>query len=590
MTIPTRSADSRRAAASIWRWLPLLLLTLLSVQVAQAAAALEASVDRTLVTEGDSLTLTIRQPGGHGSGEPDYSPLQRDFQLFGSSQSSRSVISNGHAEAWTEWQLTLMPKRSGQLTIPALDVGSERTAPIRIEVQPAQASASGQPRDSLFIETSVDSDSVYVEQQLLLTVRVFHAVALDDMQLSDPEPEHARVEKVAQNSFRRDIDGVTYQVHELVYAIFAEQPGELVIPELVFSARQPLRSRSFFDFPGQGSAVRRISQPLTVAIKPIPAQFSGTVWLPARNLTLVESWSGNPVRIAVGESMTRSLTLQADGVAAAHLPELPLPTIDGGRLYADQPKLDNGGDARGLHGKRVQSAALIPSRAGALQLPGTKLVWWDVDSDSEKVAEIAPRQLQIRAAAAATSAPPNFASEPAASDAAATDSTATSAPAAMAMTMASSRQLLVWQLGCALLACGWAATLLWCWRRRTATAVAVQREPEQPSRSEAEAFRQLQRACREQQPAQARSALRVWGAALLNREQIGIGELLQRADDTAFKRAVTELEQHLYAATAGSSWHGEPLLASIEVVRKRLRGHSERSAGDTALPPLYPQH
>ena len=135
-----------------------------------------------------------------------------------------------------------------------------------------------------------------------------------------------------------------------------------------------------------------MSQPLSVAIKPIPAQFSGTTWLPARNLTLVESWNGNPDQLAVGESMTRSLTLQADGIDAAHLPELAPPVIDGGRLYADQPQLDDSGDARGVHGKRVQSSALIATRPGPLQLPGTRLLWWDVDSDSEQVAEIAPRQ------------------------------------------------------------------------------------------------------------------------------------------------------------------------------------------------------
>ncbi len=575
---PLRHPLNSGARLTTWLWLALLIALL----QAPAALALEATVDRALVTEGDSLTLTIRVDGNNSDDNPDYAPLETDFHLFGSRQSSRSVISSGRAKAWTEWQITLVPKRSGQLTIPAITVGKARTVPILVDVQPAQTTtATGQQRDPVFIETTIDRDTVYVEQQLLLTVRVFHALSLDDMQLSDPEPEHARIEKVAQNSFRRDIDGVTYQVHELVYAIFAEQPGELVIPELVFSGRQPLRARSFFDFPGQGRALRRISRPLTIDIKPIPPQFSGTVWLPARNLTLMESWNGNPEQLAVGESMTRSLILQAEGVGGARLPELPQPAVDGGRLYADQPKLDDGGDARGLHGKRVQSAALIPARPGPLQLPGTKLVWWDVDSDSEKVAEIAPRQLQIRAAAPGTASA--TATPPPASAASIND-----VVGVPAIAVTDGGHLLGWQIATALLACGWAATLLWFWQRRKPAPTAVVVESGNRSASEPDSFRQLQRACREHQPVAARSALLAWGAALLNREQIGLDELLQCVGDDALSRAVVELEQQLYAAAATDAWRGEQLLSAVDRVRKQRRRENRDSAVSEALPPLYP--
>ncbi len=559
----------------MWLWLAL-LLALLQAPLAQA---LEASVDRALVSEGDSLTLTIRRSGRDGSGAPDYSPLETDFHLLGSSQSSRSVITSGRAEAWTEWQITLVPRRSGQLTLPSLSVGGERTAPIRIDVQPARAAANGQARDPVFIEVTVDSERVYVEQQLLLTVRVFHALALEDMELSDPEPEHARVTKVSQTHFRRDIDGVTYQVHELVYAIFAGQPGELVIPELVFSGRQPLRSRALFDFPGQGRALRRMSRPLSVAIKPIPAGFSGTTWLPARNLALVESWNGNPEQLVVGESMTRSLTLQADGIDGAHLPELPLPTIDGGRLYADQPQLDDSSDARGIRGKRVHSAALIPSRPGPLQLPGARLLWWDVDSDSEKVAEIAPHRLQIRpAAAGATDTSPATAQvDPA------------RAGSALPGAAPDHRQLLGWQIATTLLACGWLATLLWSRRRPRPLPTPRDAAPALPNGDEAAAFKALQRACRERQPASARGALLAWGAAAQQRQQVGLEELLQWADDSALNGAVTELERRLYApeSSVESTWHGETLLAAVEAVRER-RPKSGQSAAGGALPPLYP--
>ncbi len=564
----------RPTLAAVGFWLALLLaLFCATPALGQGQGGPQASVDRALVGENDSLTLTIRRAGSGSRGEPDYSPLASDFHMFGSRQSNRSVVTNGRAESWTEWQVTLIPKRTGQLTIPSLTVNGERTEPIRIDVQPARATAGTTQRDPLFMEVSVDRERVYVEQQLLLTVRIFLALALEDMQLSDPEPEHARVEKVAQSNFRRDIDGITYQVHELVYAIFAEQPGELVIPELVFSGRQPLRSRSFFDFPGQGRSLRRMSPQISVTIKQIPSRFSGTHWLPARNLTLVESWNGNPEQLAAGDSMTRSLTLLADGLAAAQLPELPLPQIEGGRLYADQPQLDNSGDTRGLRGKRVESAALIPSQPGPLRIPGASVVWWDVDSDSEKVAEIPPRQLQIRPASATSPTTPATAPTP--SSALTTVGDATINP-----------QLLGWQLATALLACLWLATLWWGWRRARTLPVNPTR-PEAEQANEYDAFKQLQASCRANNAAAARAALLNWGMARLQRKRIDLEALLAWADNDALQRAVDEMERHLYGGQNTSAWRGEALLAALSTVRGKRQGEPA-GAGSQSLPPLYP--
>jgi hypothetical protein len=294
-----------------------------------------------------------------------------------------------------------------------------------------------------------------------------------------------------------------------------------------------------------------------------------------RNLTLVESWNGNPEQLAVGDSMTRSLTLQADGVPAAQLPALPEPEIDGGRLYADQPQLENSSDARGLRGKRVQSAALIASRPGPLQLPGARVVWWDVDSDSEKVAEIAPRQLQIRPAAAAASSPP------AVSPAPATPSGDAVAP------RTNPAQLLGWQLATALLACAWLATLWWSWHRQRVPPAA----PAQPNTTrrarEYEAFKQLQASCRANEAAAARSALLNWGAARLQRDRVDLQTLKEWAGDEALQSAIDALERHLYAGTGAASWRGDRLLAAVSAIRGRrqnVSGGDERGA----LPPLYP--
>src|SRR5690606_7293482 len=108
--------------------------------------------------------------------------------------------------------------------------------------------------------------------------------------------------------------------------------------------------------------------------------------------------------------------------------------------------LENLGDARGLHGKRVQGMALIPARPGEIELPPIRVRWWDVESDSEKVAELPARRLRVGPATGATGAvQPTTLPDP-----------TSAAPVSPAP--AADRSVLFWQVATALLALGWLTT------------------------------------------------------------------------------------------------------------------------------------
>ena len=565
----------------LWiRYFALLLLCCLA-GAAQAAPAPRASVDRNVVDQGDSLILTIRVDDTGSLAEPDLSALERDFDIAGSNQSSQHVIINGRAESWTEWQTVLVPKRSGQLTIPALAVAGGRTQPLTVRVNQADAGAAGEGSEPVFMEVKLDRNSVYVQQQLLLTVRIFHAIQLDNMHITEPDFDNASVRKGTETNFRREINGVTYVVHELNYAIFPQQPGQLTIPEMVFSASQPLRTRSLFDFPGQGRPVRKVSQQFTVNVKPIPKSFTGSVWLPASHLTLEQAWSDDPKHVTVGESITRNITVRADGLQAAQLPTLAPPKVAGAKLYSDQPTLDDQQDGNGVHSRRVESTALIPSQPGQLQLPEAKVVWWDVDSDTEQVATLPAQSLNVEpgAASAAGSGHAPVIAEPQPTPAPG----ATAAPAAAPASH-------WWQLGAALLALAWLITLALYWRLRRGLR---QKRPQATTDSapaaanEDTAFRVLAAACRDHDTTTARAALLEWGRCFYRAPELrSVDQLLQRSGDAALARELQQLDNRLFGARPDSGdWNGENLL---EVVRRLRRTPPGKATEESGLPPLYP--
>lgn len=591
----------------IQRWLALTLLVfatlIVSVSASHAAPTLEAHVDRTAIEAGDSLTLTLRI-NDTGTSEPNLKALEKDFAVLGVSTGSGIEASIGRMQRWTEWQIALSPLRSGNLTIPALTIDGARSNPIAIKVGESNSndSSNNNSNSPIIIEASLDHDAVYVQQQTLLTVRVYNAIALDRMNITEPEFDNATVRKLAQRNSQIDRNGQTYQLHELVYAIFPQKSGDLTIPELVFTATEAQQARALFDFPRPGRSVRKLSRQLTLRVKPVPAQFTGKVWLPARHLTAQETWGGNPQTISVGNSITRAIALQADGLMAAQLPALDAPTLDNAKLYADQPALDDQADDAGMHGKRTETTALIPAREGLLQLPEVRVHWWDLDSDSEKVATIPAETLTIlpgSTPAAANTSPTSVTPEVKPADGGTPKNTAATPLTSTASDSATSAlqqpQVRIWVAISTLLFFAWLVTLWLYWRALQSTrsekpqikSVSVnaisddnllRNAIDAANLNDARTTHTLVTRWIRQHYPQTPTLAQWFAAAKVDTHQAALAD------------AIEALQRYLYSAAtnsddAGNYWNGAELARLLTQIGKVKKQSVDKSA---TLPSLYP--
>jgi hypothetical protein len=133
----------------------------------------------------------------------------------------------------------------------------------------------------------------------------------------------------------------------------------------------------------------------------VPVGFPGEVWLPARSLSLEENWSIDPASLNVGDSTTRTLTLNARGLQGSQLP--PLSSVQGSlnipelRFYPDQESIDQSELADGLQGRRVQSEALVARSDGAWTLPEIRVPWWNTNTDTLEFAVLPAREVKVAA-------------------------------------------------------------------------------------------------------------------------------------------------------------------------------------------------
>lgn len=379
------------------------LALLLLVGSTWAQAEITASVDRQVMYLGESLTLTISSDENTNS-QPDFTLLDAVFHVGQTGKSSSTQIINGAVTTQTSWQVLLVPKSLGTQIIPPLEVDGQRTQTIKIEVNKPDPDA--QAGGDIFIEIEADKTSAYVQQEILLTVRLLYAINLKNGALSEPTADGVIVQQINKGAnYTTQRDGKTYQVLERKYAIFAENSGKLELNPLIFEGEVTDNSRQSFGMFQRGRPIRQVSKMLELDIKQIPQAFVNQDWIPAKQVTLQQSWSQNKP-YQVGEPITRTINFTATGLSETQLPDLTINDIDGAKIYQDKTDTLTRTDGQQLISSKVIKYAVIPSVEGNLEIPEFTLEWFDTNSETAQTARIPATTLAIEAADNSTTQAP----------------------------------------------------------------------------------------------------------------------------------------------------------------------------------------
>ena len=509
-----------------------------------AAPEARAWLDRNSMHIGETVTLNVEVTGDSGAKQPDFSALQNDFGMLGTqSQTSMSIV-NGESNSKLLWAVGLQPRRAGALTIPAFTIGGATTQPITLNVLPAQAGAVGKAGDDVFVDVEAAPRSPYVQQEVRLTVKLFYALNLTDGNLDDPKVEGLVVRKLGQDSnYTAEVDRRRYRVVERHYAISAEKSGALEIPAIAFRGHAfgPGDLNSFFS---RGQGVSAQSEPITLDVRARPPESGSDVWLPAQSLTLSAEGVDADASVHVGEPLTLTLRLKAQGLGFEQLPELKLPKIDGADIYPDKETTQNRDDGSWQYGTRERKFAIVPSRSGTLRIPQISIAWWDTAHDRAAISEVPALSIPVAPAQGSGTPEPARPVAPAPSS----EAPANAAPAFAPITATSDLELRQWrQIAFAAIAL-WLVTvvvaIIWLLARRRARARASTPQ-DRPSPNSAGGH-EFHAACkRGDLPAAARALLN-WARgqrpALRN-----LGELARAVTDANQSVVLGELERALYA-------------------------------------------
>ena len=369
-------------------------------------AELSAKANRTVLDSNETLQLRVRLDAQAFRSEPDFSPLQKDFEILSNNRQQQYSSVNGKAESYTDWNLTLMPKRTGIILIPSLKYKKQISNAVEITVRAASASgASTAGKQPIYTETLVDKSAVYIQEQIILTHRLYTSVQLRDYSLSELDIPGAIVQRLGDNQFQKVINGRNYLVLEVSYAIFPQSSGKLDIPVLRFGAFESTSRSQFGAFASRGNRVFRDTQAKTIDIMSRPAHVPADEWMPSSNVELTEQWSDDLNNLSVGEPITRTIRISAQGLTGAQILPLTIAPSSQYKLYPDQPQLDQQVSSNGLLGTRTESLALVPNQAGEIILPAIEMRWWDTVNQRMQTASLPGKTVQVSASTTINNAP-----------------------------------------------------------------------------------------------------------------------------------------------------------------------------------------
>lgn len=379
----------------------LFLIILFSSSSAIATVQISTTVSDTNIVLDDLFILTIIINDNDDDYQLDTRPLEQDFTVYIPSQSQSSKYVNGTFTQNSKWRVRLQAKRTGMLTIPALKIGSLNTQPINIKViapseQPAK---SNDDESTVFIENSINKESVYIGQSFIFTTKLYISKNSNELDLKAPHFEGAENTVFGQDKNSQTIrNGIRYNTITRQYKMIANQAGQFEIgsPLLTGTLRKVIAISEWQN--------RVIAQPinargerLNIHVKSIPEGYQGK-WIVSDDLRLIEDNNLTAQSYKVGEPITRSITLQIASIDKDKLPNIKLNYPKSLRVYPDQDQLEEG-QANGLnYGIRIIRHAIIADEIGTLVLPEIKINWFNSQTDQQETAVLAAQTLTIFAA------------------------------------------------------------------------------------------------------------------------------------------------------------------------------------------------
>ena len=365
------------------------LISLVLFSASMSFATVSASISRADIENGETIDLTLHLENFNA--KPRLDVLDKDFTVYNASTSSKVSTVNGKTSAQYDMIVTIMPNKTGKLTIPAIKIGNEYTKPIAINVAKALSNDEEDKYQDMFAISTIASDSSYINVPVLYTLKLYYSTPILGLQPKPFKINKAELRPTDHRlTYQKRVNGNLYDVVEESFLIVPHATGKITIPPMVLEATL---SNGFGQLGVKTKFVSTKSH--TLNVKSIPKNISIKDWFPSSDVKMIDAWSDDK-NVTTGGLITRTVKITAKGVLSSDIPKLDFKSVDDFNVYAEKPVLENLEKGGKLTGTATYKIGYMPTKDGVAEVPALGLKWYDVDTHKSKVAKIAAKKFDVK--------------------------------------------------------------------------------------------------------------------------------------------------------------------------------------------------
>ena len=124
----------------------------------------------------------------------------------------------------------------------------------------------------------------------------------------------------------------------------------------------------------------------------IPVQLKGVDnWVAATRMNILERYHSKKDIYDVGDAITRTIEIKAEGLPAMMLPIIKNTPIEGLAVYEDPPALSDKTNRGENTGVRLETSTYVIEKPGSYKIHGRSYVWWNLSSGQLETIELPER-------------------------------------------------------------------------------------------------------------------------------------------------------------------------------------------------------
>ena len=565
----------------------LLIIGLFFTQVLEAKV--QYFLDRGEIRENETfrLKIVVQSPSTLANALTlDFLP--EELERLSLQQFNNSTMIDGKFHSEMGWEVKLLARQAGTYTVPATKFGSETADSFTIRILPAidELKEDNSPA-KVKLRAALNLEEVYVQQQLILTVRIYRSVVTRHESLTLPKATGAVLEQLGDDRTFEMVQGNTsYRVVERQFAIFPQQSGELLIEPMTYTATILDENQSSNPWGLSRTKPISLSTPqykVTVKPKPVAAE---EPWLPATNLKLEANWLPANQTFEVGTPATLEFKIKGTGLLQTQLPNITFPEVDGVKIYRDTPEFQQLINRLGVTSHHIEKLAIVPSQSGEVSIPEVRIPWWNTVTDKQDYAVLPPMTIEVKPQAQSSQ---EASTQPVISNKTNNEQNINETGAAQPDNVKTTEETLnIWQIISIILAALWLLTLI-LWRFTKPKQYGSDNNVMTSSSNQLDqnfkaSLSDIERACKNNDAKTAHQLLLQWCRSQPHLNHIqNLGQLKQMAKNTELAQQLEHLQASLYSPGRERPWQGQELANALQHLPKPSSDKNEQG-----LPKLYP--